>query len=169
MDWLKEMYEEHCVVLKISNLLAAYSKKLGEGREDRGKLDEILGMSHAFTELCHHGKEEKALFPAIAKYDKELVAGLMKEHAKGKKLVEAVRDGERDEKISAISSYGALIRAHIVKENRFFNECYGKLGEGECRALSAAFRRINSAVLGKKTSSDILCRVGEMEAAIEKM
>jgi hemerythrin-like domain-containing protein len=169
MDWLKEMYEEHCAVLKISNLLAAYSKKLGEGREDQGKLDEILEMSHAFTELCHHGKEEKALFPAIVKHDKKLVAGLMKEHAKGKMLMQAVRDGTRDGKISAIRSYGALIRAHIVKENNFFNDCYEKLGDGECRALSAAFRRINSAVLGKGSGSDILCRVEKLEAAIEKM
>ncbi len=169
MDWLKDMYEDHGAVLKICNLLTAYSKKLGEGKEDAGKLDEILELVHMFTERCHHGKEEKALFPVIGKRNHDLIAILVKEHAEGKRLMQIVRDGARNDKIAAIRSYGELTRAHIMKENLFFNDCHGKQGDEDRKALSLAFSRINSAALGKRSSGDVLGSIGKLGASIEAL
>ncbi|MCI0503233.1 hemerythrin domain-containing protein [Candidatus Micrarchaeota archaeon] len=165
MDWLKEIYIDHGAVEGINGLLMACSKDLAKG-EESARLDDVLELAHAFTELCHHAKEEKVLFPVLRSQSDIQVCRLLNEHDLGKKLIRKIKEGEKDEKIRNIVTYDALLKAHIGKENRFFKECGQKLASAEQRALSEGFARIDADTLGPGGMDSILGRITGLKAGM---
>jgi hemerythrin-like domain-containing protein len=167
MDWLKEMYEEHGAVLGMLGLLDAYSKNLRAGKG--GKLDEILELADTFIERCHHGKEEKALFPLLAAGTpggRQVVDGLIRDHAEGKRLVGLIRNGTDEEKFLSIKGYDALVRAHIARENRFFREGDALLKTGEKEQIAAGFGEIDLEVLGNAGRAGVVERIRKLKAGL---
>jgi len=167
MGWLKEMYEDHGFVLSILDLLDIYSKRLNEGKAEPEKLTMILELSHDFTERCHHGKEERALFPILTKRSKQTVDGLLLEHEKGKALIKGISDSGKEKKIRLISEYQALIKAHIEQENLFFKECGRKLDRSEIESIESGFDRINAETLGKAGRKEIAGRISRIKESLK--
>lgn len=125
----------------------------------RGEVVErIVDFARNFTEACHHGKEEKHLFPKLAEAqiaaeDAELVEELLAEHEQGRqhmrKVAEALPkalqgDSEAAAQIaSELSGYVALLRLHIGKENsQLFPLTDRVLTAGDQAALTEAFERL---------------------------
>ncbi len=101
------------------------------GEVDRAVLRKFIEFARTFVDRCHHGKEERCLFPCLERRGIPREGGpigvMLYEHQLGRELVamldEELRALERGEgdAVSAILStcdeYVQLLRNHIAKEN----------------------------------------------------
>ena len=104
-----EMLEaEHRVILKLVGVMSVLADALEASKPVQAQtLLELVEFMRTFADKCHHGKEEKHLFPALANRGVPMqgcpVGALMHEHEKGRALVDALEQASR-----AISSRRAL-------------------------------------------------------------
>ena len=132
MTVIEELKAEHQAVLLTIRILEQIASKLEAGQAiDLRHLDQILEFLQVFVDKCHHGKEEKVLFPAMEEAGLQQEGGpigvMLYEHEQGRSLVQGLKigeDGYRVGKIDAIAEiienarkYGGLLVAHIGKEN----------------------------------------------------
>ncbi|MEM4312369.1 MAG: hemerythrin domain-containing protein [Nitrososphaerales archaeon] len=126
------LVKDHEVILKV---LDSLELKLSELRRTGSislidYLDEMLDFSRVFIDRCHHGKEEKCLFPCIEKRGIPKEGGpigvMLMEHEMGRNLVKKIREKldlykkrevKLDEVIEPCYEYLGLLRQHIYKEN----------------------------------------------------
>ncbi len=69
MGPIDELKKEHQAVLTALRILEEMASK-GEGRvatESVQDIEQLIGFFKVFVDQCHHGKEEKLLFPALEK------------------------------------------------------------------------------------------------------
>jgi len=96
-DWVQDMYEEHGVILRVASLLEKLVEKTRCENAVQGKIvDDFLVVITNFADKCHHGKEEKVLFPLLAGKGKEsarIVDELLVEHWQGRAFVGLMRKG----------------------------------------------------------------------------
>ena len=89
----------------------------------------VIDFSKNFTDVCHHSKEEKSLFPALERSGMPThmgpIAVMLMEHEItrkiGKKMEKSAQDyfetGDATELISDLKEYVEHITQHIWKEN----------------------------------------------------
>jgi hemerythrin-like domain-containing protein len=123
---------EHQAILKMLNIL---EKILLVHKKDHiisiPHLNQIVIFFKVFIDKCHHGKEEKFLFPAFEEAGIPNEGGLMgimsEEHHLGRQYVEEMSKAlnlkeNEDHNISRFSEasyrYTGLLRSHIEKENQ---------------------------------------------------
>ncbi|MBN2034566.1 MAG: hemerythrin domain-containing protein [Deltaproteobacteria bacterium] len=92
-----ELGNEHEGIELMLRILQAVSAKVEQGEQVQAKhFDGILEFLSIFVDRCHHGKEEKFLFPlfesAGAAQERDLIGVLMKEHKEGRELVARLED-----------------------------------------------------------------------------
>jgi hemerythrin-like domain-containing protein len=132
MTAIEELKAEHEAVLLTIRIMDKINTKFKKGvTVDAGHLEQILEFLQVFVDRCHHGKEEKVLFPAMVGAGIPQQGGpigvMLYEHDEGrsfvqgfKKGVEGYRKGE-DGAVELIidnsKNYGELLTAHIDKEN----------------------------------------------------
>lgn len=119
-----------------------------------------------FTDLCHHAKEEKHLFPSVQQHGLPVgsgpVAAMLAEHEEGRKLVRAINGALADAKsgttkaVDAIrdnlAAYIVLLRQHIQKEDNVLFPMADKLIPiDEQHRLSEEFARIEAEEMGEGT------------------
>lgn len=157
--------EEHKAISLALRGAARESRTLqDEGTVHQDILEQILGFARNFTEACHHGKEEKHLFPMLAKAgistESGLIGELLAEHAQGRqhmqKIAEALPravqgDSEASAQIaSELAGYVAMLRTHIGKENsQLFPLTDQTLSSEEQAELAAAFERLEVEEIGE--------------------
>jgi hemerythrin-like domain-containing protein len=172
MDWYHVMLDEHLNILVLVNALKAYARKVEVGEEvPDTALPEILDLIRNFADRCHHGKEERALFPVLAgkgSEEKETVGKLLAEHEQGRALVKGMSSDEKEEIISNARGYVALLIPHIIKENKFFRECDGKLGVKEKERLFEEFEKIETEAIGPGMHERYLERIRAVSGALLK-
>ena len=132
MTALEELKAEHQAILLTIRILDQITSKLENGQAiDLRHLDQILELLQVFVDKCHHGKEEKVLFPAMeeAGIQQEFgpISVMLYEHERGRSLVEGLKmgvEGYRVDRADAIvqitenaQKYGRLLVKHINKEN----------------------------------------------------
>ena len=132
MTVIEELKAEHEAVLLTIRILEQITSKLEGGQAiDLRHLDQILEFLQVFVDKCHHGKEEKVLFPALeeAGIPREggPIGAMLHEHEQGRSYVQGLRSGVADYRVGnddAIAkitenaqNYGRLLVAHIDKEN----------------------------------------------------
>lgn len=132
MTAIEELKAEHEAVLLTIRILDKITSKLEAGQAiDIRHLDQILEFLKVFVDQCHHGKEEKVLFPAMEEAGIPREGGplgvMFYEHDQGRSFVQGLRSGVedyrdgKDKAIAEISkyaqNYGQLLTAHIDKEN----------------------------------------------------
>ncbi|MEW6671838.1 MAG: hemerythrin domain-containing protein [Thermodesulfobacteriota bacterium] len=127
-------------------------------------LDEILVFFKEFIDTCHHGKEEKFLFPALQNAGVPREGGpigvMLTEHETGRKYVRQMREIKK--KLSAKSSearsefaetagnYIELLRNHIHKENTVLFQIADKvLAKTEQNRLVEQFNRLEREEIGE--------------------
>lgn len=126
-------------------------------------LEQALDLFREFADRCHHGKEERQLFPALVPHaDPEGLAFLellREEHVQGRALVatagRALADLAENQAnatrtlITSLADYVALLRSHIDKENRrLFPMTERLLSAAEQSALEEAFDRVEREEMG---------------------
>jgi len=101
------------------------------GRVDPAVLRRFVEFARTFIDQCHHGKEERCLFPCLERRGIPREGGpigvMLYEHQLGRELVTRLDEGLRaleeseDRVVGAVLStcdeYVQLLRNHIAKEN----------------------------------------------------
>jgi hemerythrin-like domain-containing protein len=135
------LHEEHTEVIRMVKILEAMRPLVSHGEElPASDWEDIVGFLRVFVDRCHHGKEERVLFPAALQVaDQEtraLIEQLLVEHNESRRLVAALASASGVEhavepessaerqfdaaKIEeAIDLYAALLRPHVASEEKY--------------------------------------------------
>lgn len=129
--------EEHRLIERLLNALEAAAQKLEQGHEVPPELLlEAVDFNLAFTDGCHHRKEENALFPALVAQGMPERAGpiaaMLREHQQGRQFCQQMREavlrlpsGDRSARpmlVANVYEYVEFRRRHITRENSILFE-----------------------------------------------
>jgi hemerythrin-like domain-containing protein len=156
---------EHDIVL----LILDAAEREGESIRRTGTVhvanaEEMVDFFTNFVERCHHGKEERHLFPALQ--ERGLpggggpVAVMLHEHEQGRAAARTLRDalarfssGEQStagDLADALLHYASYLRSHIFKENNvLFPMADQVLSDSDREELARAFERVESEQMGE--------------------
>lgn len=118
---MQQLVDEHVyikqVVAYISNVLelVAQSEKI-----DKDLLTNVIRFIREYADKYHHAKEEDILFDYTDK-SLEIINVILEDHVTGrghvKAAVEGIETGNKEEIISHLTAYQALLTEHIRKED----------------------------------------------------
>jgi len=170
MDWYHVMLDEHLNILVMVNTLKAYARKIESGEKvPDGALPEMLELIKNFADRCHHGKEERVLFPLLDnKGDGQIVGELIAEHGQSRAFVKGMTSSNKEEVIKNARAYVVLLMMHIVKENKLFKEKDAKLSDREKDYLFEEFEKIEGEVIGKGMHDKYVDRIHKLSEAAHK-
>jgi hemerythrin-like domain-containing protein len=140
--------EEHRVILRALGFLEGAADRLAAGRAlPEGWWTRLIDWLRAFADRNHHAKEERCLFPALAKAgvpsEGGPIAVMLAEHVEGRALVQAMDTGDAAHRVEAARGYIRLLRDHIDKENGvLFPLTDAVLEETAVRALEREFETV---------------------------
>ena len=164
MSVIEELKAEHEAVLLTIRILDQITDKLEAGQAiDVRHLDQILEFLQVFVDKCHHGKEEKVLFPAMEEAGIPREGGpigvMLQEHEQGRSFVQGFRSGVEDYRVGKdnaiakitenVQNYGRLLTAHIDKENNVLYVMAERILSADKMAeISKSFTRIEEIEIG---------------------
>ena len=165
MDPIKDLTEEHEAVRLTLRVLEKISTDIDRSRKiaNSDHIDALLEFFRVFVDKCHHGKEEKLLFPALEEVGVGKEGGpigvMLDEHRQGRELVEAMtaamtqyRQGEAAAAArfsEAAKAYIDLLNRHIEKENNVLFSIAGRhLSQDTLSELKKGFDRIETEEIG---------------------
>ncbi len=132
-------------------------------------LDRLLDLFRDFVDLCHHGKEELALFPAMLEtgnpHAERHVDVMLEEHVTGREHVqslraaaEAFRQGHPEAGTraqNAARAYRLMLAGHIEKEHQVvFPSAERHLSEARKLDLLERFQLIEQEMFGGNRLQD---------------
>jgi hemerythrin-like domain-containing protein len=155
---------EHRAVERVLRALNRAADRLDAGEAVPPQLfEDSLDFLRNFADRCHHGKEETALFPAMAKAGIPVEQGpigvMLAEHEEGRgyiramgEALEAYKRGDataRRPLADNARAYAELLAQHIQKEdNILFPMADQLLPQAQQQELVAEFDRIESEKIG---------------------
>ncbi|MFA4839977.1 MAG: hemerythrin domain-containing protein [Candidatus Neomarinimicrobiota bacterium] len=164
MSPIEELKKEHNSVLlslQILEKMYQYSELIQEVNFEQ--LDRLLEFFQVFVDRCHHGKEENALFPALADVGVPVKGGpigvMLDEHKSGRVYVHHLWETHMELEGSGTTSipefvynsenYIRLLRQHIDKENNVLYPIAEKrLSPEKMLELTDAFEKIETEKVG---------------------
>jgi hemerythrin-like domain-containing protein len=168
---------EHRLIERMLKLLRSELDRIGRyGRVDADFVDDAVDFMRTFSDLCHHGKEERILFPALAA--KPLTPELMntmeelkEEHKFARETVERIEAakeryliGERSAPADIISALNIIVEFyphHIDKEeNHFFMPCMSYFTKEEKDDMLREFVDFDSRLIEEKYSTVVTAYEG---------
>ena len=151
--------DEHVLILRALDVLESAADRLARGvAVGDGWWAELIAWLRAFADRNHHAKEERSLFPALAKAgvpsEGGTIAVMLEEHVEGRALIQAMEAGAPAQRAAAARKYIDLLRAHIDKENRvLFPLAEAVLDDRAQQALGREFEAVADE-LGRDASVD---------------
>jgi hemerythrin-like domain-containing protein len=157
----EDLKHEHEAVLLALQILEKISASIRSGQKvDRQDLQQILEFFKIFTDTCHHGKEERFLFPALEEAGIPKTNGpigvMLAEHELGREYMRrmnavlAEKSTADSDFMESADDYIKLLRAHITKENNIlFPMGDLKLSTARQQELLEKFERFENEVIGK--------------------
>ena len=155
---------EHQVILLVLGRAEREAQSIhGGAAVDVDTIAEMLEFFRTFADGCHHAKEERQLFPALATRGMSPEAGpvavMLAEHEQGRAHVRgaaaALARGGKGETAAAVALAGhlegfvSLLRAHIFKEdNILFPMADQVLSAEDQETLAVAFARVEAEEIG---------------------
>lgn len=131
LDLTSSLVRDHEVILRMLERLE--SKLEGwrsSNRVDDKSLNTFLDFAKTFIDKCHHGKEERCLFPCLERRGIPREYGpigvMLHEHEQGRQIIRQIEQSlpnlggpgpKHLEVIKLCESYIDLLRQHIEKEN----------------------------------------------------
>ncbi len=126
-------------------------------------MEKAVAVVAEFADKCHHGKEEKALFPAISKASPnagaELARRLTSDHRAFRKIVESMVELIPDATIKRdsrtllakhVSTYSRLLREHMrVEEEQLVPEVEGAIEPAKRKEIAREFERMDEESMGR--------------------
>jgi hemerythrin-like domain-containing protein len=160
--------DEHRLILRVLALIESATARLAAGGAlPDGWWNQALSWLREFADHNHHGKEERGLFPALAKAGVPVQGGpvgvMLAEHERGRALLRAMDTGDPRSRLEAARDYVQLLREHIDKENGvLFPLAEAVLDEPVRQALAREFEALEIEQ-GREASID------HAEAAVERL
>ncbi len=160
-ETLKHEHKIVLMVLQGAEREALAIRAGGEVPADR--IGQMVDFFKNFVDRCHHGKEERHLFPALAtkgfSVDSGPVGVMLYEHEQGRAAVRAIAEalrgaGAGDRRVAvaladALLGYVELLRNHIFKEdNVLFPMADQALPAGEQTRLAGLFDKVEEEEIG---------------------
>jgi hemerythrin-like domain-containing protein len=142
--------EEHRVILRALVLLESAAGRQASGQAlPAGWWERLIGLLRAFADVNHHAKEERYLFPALAKAgvpsEGGPVAVMLSEHVEARGLIEAMQAEDVSRRVEAARRYVQHLRDHIEKENGvLFPLAEAVLEERAQQALAQEFEAVEA-------------------------
>jgi hemerythrin-like domain-containing protein len=162
-----DLIEKSVLAMKITASLLKDGKKISESI-----LLPTIDFAKNFTNMCHHGKEEDALFPALGKVGVPTTMGpirkMIMEHETTKQITEKIEEFAKNyletedstKLVDALELYVEHVNAHLWKENnRLFMMADAR--------LQAYGKEVKNAL--EETESAKLAQLGKTRDYYEKM
>ncbi len=174
----RELVQDHAVVRRIRDVAQRCSDRLYAG--DSISLEEIEVISvviEEFVDAFHHGKEEKAYFPASEDKNEMYAEEVRKfriEHEFGRRVAKMMQrslkewkrgvDG-REPVARFLKTYAAFVTDHTGKEEKFFEEIERakSLSEEEDRELLRHYETCRKEAGGSVRIEELLRLVSYLE------
>jgi len=157
-------HEHQIILLVLQGAEREVHNITASGQIDAAKMDKLVDFFRNFTDRCHHSKEERQLFPALAERGIPVEGGpigvMLAEHEEGRKHVRAIAEAlpaaSADEAAAIatvqdeLADYIELLRAHIDKENSVLFVMADRVLSAEDQvALAEAFERVETEEIGE--------------------
>ena len=126
----ESLQKDHKLIEKVLQALDATIKLLKEGKQIPEQiLLNTIDFTQNFTDICHHGKEEEALFPALEKAGLPTNMGpihiMLIDHKRTKEIAghigaaskKYLENGDSDYLIEVLELYVQHVNEHLWKEN----------------------------------------------------
>ena len=126
----QSLRKDHKLIEKVLQALDATIKLLKDGKQIPEEiLLPTIDFTQYFTDVCHHGKEEEALFPALEKAGMPTHMGpirmMIVDHERTKAIAEKIEEASKkylvsnnsDGLILALEVYVQHVTEHLWKEN----------------------------------------------------
>lgn len=162
MDCMKptvDLIEEHGPVRLMLKILEKACEKMEAGKEmNTAEMGNAIMFIREFADKCHHGKEEKLLFPAMRENnipeEIALIDVLIEEHVLGrgfvKNMAEAVDEKNTAKFAENARGYVKLLNPHIDKENQILFPMADKsLSADMQKELEIGFEDVEKNVIGE--------------------
>lgn len=154
MHPVDSLTREHRVIFAVLDAIDAELSRSGPPRT--AFWARAADFVHHFVELCHHGKEERALLPALLDTGRSERVGpvvvMKSEHVEGREFerrLAAALDGDGD-LAPAANDYVTLMRQHMTaEEGGIFRLARESLQAEHLTALRSRFTRIETEILGR--------------------
>jgi hemerythrin-like domain-containing protein len=124
---IDDLKHDHKALLSAMMILDEIAADIGNGSApDRADLRSFTGFLKEFADTCHHGKEERFLFPALVRAGvperNGPIGAMLSEHAQGRdhlrEMEQAMASGTDYVTYAyAARAYSSLLKSHIEKEN----------------------------------------------------
>ena len=173
-----ELIEKAISAMQVTVSLLKDGKKIPESI-----LMPTIDFAQNFTSVCHHGKEEDALFPALGKVGVPTNMGpirkMIMEHETTKKIAEKIEEfaktyldtGNASNLIASLEVYIEHVNAHLWKENnRLFMMADARL-QAYGKQVEEALQETEKSKLAKlgKTRSEYEKLVEDLEDSLDQM
>lgn len=164
MNPITELRNEHEAVLTALRALWTIADDAGHAKRIRHRGDTIalIEFFRTFLDRCHHGKEEKLLFPLLEAHgvsrDGGPIGVMLSEHDQGRRYVGAIEESIRSEAdgpeaaeafVNDALCFIELLKRHIEKENMvLFPLAARHLSAKQAESLHRGFQRIEAEEIG---------------------
>jgi hemerythrin-like domain-containing protein len=165
MNGTAQLRAEHEGINIMLQILEVISDKIASNSAvELSHIERIIEFLQVFADQCHHGKEEKILFPALERAGIPREGGpigvMLMEHVIGrdailamKRAVKGLKSGESDAGagfVKAAGTYIDLLRNHIAKENNIlFAVAERRFSMEEQKRLYEDFERMEREKIGE--------------------
>ena len=172
------------LIEKVLNALETTVSLLLEGKQIPEQiLLPTIDFTQNFTHVCHHGKEEEVLFPALGQTGMPKNMGpihrMLVEHKMTQQLAEQIevsvklylKSGSSEELISSLQNYVRHVREHLWKENnRLFMMADSRLNNVS-KEVDERLQKIEDIKLEEigKSRSEYETLVNEIEKTVSKI
>lgn len=170
----QDLKQDHVTVRRIHDIAQRCSDRLYAG--DDVPVEDIKIISvviEEFVDAFHHGKEEKAYFPATKdKGYAEEVRKFLVEHEFGRRVAGMMRRslqewqggaGAREPVARFLKTYAAFVADHTTKEERFFDAVEKSLSGEEDRELLRHYEVCRRGVGGSARVEELIKLVQYLE------
>jgi hemerythrin-like domain-containing protein len=126
----ESLRKDHFLIEKMMRALNVTADLLKAGKSiPKPFLEQAMDFTKNFTNICHHGKEEDSLFPALEKSGMPReggpIARMLLEHKMTRHLAEKMetsakeylQSGKAEQLIADIHAYTGHVSQHLTKEN----------------------------------------------------
>ncbi len=174
--------KEHEAIISMLDATDAVARNIRTGDlPPAGTLEGLLEFFTLFADRCHHGKEEDLLFPLLENKGLPRSGGpvgvMLYEHEQGREWIRQMKeaaaqyaagDQEAAQKWArAADGYGALLRAHIHKENNVLFMMVDRiLTSSEQNDLVAGFDKVEAEKMGEGTHERLHHLMHQLHAEI---
>ena len=172
----RQLRQDHVTIRRIRDIARRCSDQLYAGADIPFEDMQIISVViEEFVDAFHHGKEEKAYFPANegkSAAHAEEIRKFVIEHEFGRRvakmmlrsLTEWKRGVDGREPVARfLKTYAAYVDDHTAKEDRFFDMAEKELSESEDRELLGRYEACKKEAGGSARIEELLRLIGYLE------